>query len=512
MRRVLNYPVAVLALSLFLVAACEPWTVDEIPNSGTGNAISSGTILLQDPPRPSIQLDFSMLPQHLDSLIQEPAFDDELPEVDLSFDGFVLEAPHGIAHLGTYPACFNARGSSIDTRSYFETRLLEYGVTAPEGGYSRAVPFPRYDSCRLFAVKTAEGHYALFLHVATSISAYDRMLFFWIYREDGKRVFLSTDPARLQKGRLNALAWSPDSKTLAQAASAGIYLDDAEALKQQSYIHTESEVHSLAFHPVNGTLAWGGCDPIVRLVDVSTGDQVLSLDGHTGCVTHIVFSPDGGILATGTSEGSIRVWDAETGRSLRRMVGLEGRVLMDLTFTPDALALAAAFMATRGRYDTSTLRVWEVKTGELILDTVGPDPDNLLDAGREHPPGYVNPGPALGVDLSPDGLTLAAFNWNGTVQLWDVSSGQLLNALQARVDRVTKIAFNFDGSILAIGSESGDIALQDAKTGELVQILEGGIGGVANIALSPDGNLLASGLGLVSLWDISSGKLLGNLK
>lgn len=193
MKQVKSYPIITLVLILFLLAACESWTEDEIPNSVTAKEIRSGTIRMQDPPKPSIQLDFSMLPQLLDPQMQMPDSDGVLPEVDLSFDGFVLKAPHGIIDLGTYPACFSR---SADTRAYFETLFLEYEVIAPEGGYSRAIPFPRYEGCRLFAVKTAEGHYALFLHVETSVSAYDRMLFFWIYRGDGERVFLSEDPAR----------------------------------------------------------------------------------------------------------------------------------------------------------------------------------------------------------------------------------------------------------------------------------------------------------------------------
>jgi WD40 repeat protein len=98
------------------------------------------------------------------------------------------------------------------------------------------------------------------------------------------------------------------------------------------------------------------------------------------------------------------------------------------------------------------------------------------------------------------------------VWIWDVSSGRLLNAVQAGLDQVRKIAFNNDGSIIAIGSASEDIVLHDVETGQHIQLLERGIGRVANLSFSPEGDMLTSGAGLVSLWDVESGRLLGNLK
>jgi WD40 repeat protein len=61
-------------------------------------------------------------------------------------------------------------------------------------------------------------------------------------------------------------------------------------------------------------LASGGADKTVKLWDLATGQEVLSLKGHARRVNSISFSSDGNRLASGTDlgEGAVRVWEAAT--------------------------------------------------------------------------------------------------------------------------------------------------------------------------------------------------------
>lgn len=57
----------------------------------------------------------------------------------------------------------------------------------------------------------------------------------------------------------------------------------------------------------------GGVDSTVKLWDVTTGQELLTLKGHAGNVTSVAFSPDGKRLATGSIDSTVKLWDAPTG-------------------------------------------------------------------------------------------------------------------------------------------------------------------------------------------------------
>jgi WD40 repeat protein len=55
----------------------------------------------------------------------------------------------------------------------------------------------------------------------------------------------------------------------------------------------KGRVCALAYAPDGRTLASGGNDRRVRLWDAATGSERLALQGHPACVYALAFSPDG---------------------------------------------------------------------------------------------------------------------------------------------------------------------------------------------------------------------------
>jgi WD40 repeat protein len=53
----------------------------------------------------------------------------------------------------------------------------------------------------------------------------------------------------------------------------------------------------------------GGLDGTLKVWDLATGQEVLSLAGHTTGITFLGFTPDGGSLITGDDDGVVKVWD-----------------------------------------------------------------------------------------------------------------------------------------------------------------------------------------------------------
>ena len=86
----------------------------------------------------------------------------------------------------------------------------------------------------------------------------------------------------------------------------------------------------------------------MKVWDAQTGQELLTLKGHTGMAPSVAFSPDGKRLASSLAGGHrrVKVWDAQTGQELLTLKGHTGRV-RSVAFSPDGKRLASAVRRTR---------------------------------------------------------------------------------------------------------------------------------------------------------------------
>jgi len=84
--------------------------------------------------------------------------------------------------------------------------------------------------------------------------------------------------------------------------------------------------------------------------------------------------------------------------------------------------------------------------------------------------GWVN-----AVAFSPDGSLLASASWDGTVRLWNPTTGQEVQKLEGHTDSVRAVAFSPDGSLLASASWDETVRLWNPTTGQEVQKFESGM-------------------------------------
>ena len=285
---------------------------------------------------------------------------------------------------------------------------------------------------------------------------------------------------------VNSIAFSPDGNTIATGSNHGLQLWDVTTGSLRNTIEHAGWVNSVAFSPDGNTIATGGYHNTVRLWDANTGTLRNTLTGHTDFVYSVAFSPDGNMIATGSGDNTVRLWDTNTATLRNTLTGHRSPVF-SVAFSPDGNTIAS------GSLD-NTVRLWDTNTATLR---------NTLE----------HTGEVTSVAFSPDGNTIATGSSDDTVRLWDANTGTLRNTLTGHTSGVTSVAFSPDGNTLASGGGDGTVRLWDANTATLQNILTGHTGWVESVAYSPDGNTLASGNSdrTVRLWDANTGTLRNTL-
>ena len=349
--------------------------------------------------------------------------------------------------------------------------------------------------------------------------------------------------ARLGKGSISEIAFSPDGKLLAVAGGIGIWLYDAQTNKELGLFtrHT-GYIFSIAFSPDGKILAGGSSDNTIRFWEVASGSHLRTLTGHTSWVSSVVFSPDGKIFAGGSSDNTIWFWDAETGSHLRTLTG-HTDYISRIAFCPDGKTLASM---SRGK--DKTIRLWDVKTGahfrtltrqELVYNfyvniVFSPDGQTLMDMSSDR---ITLLNTRTGAHLwtitsgvrawfnsavfSPDGQTLAVGIPNFTVELWDARTGEPKNTFVADTvvsledisspsSGIRSVVFSPDGQTLVGVKTDETIWFWEVASGAHLRTLTGHTDSVSSVAFSPDGQVITSDSenGFARLWDVRTGSLL----
>ena len=302
----------------------------------------------------------------------------------------------------------------------------------------------------------------------------------WNLPEDAK--------ARLGKGDVTDIQYSPDGKFLAVASDIGIWLYDVTVHQEVSLITGgTSGVLRLAFSPDGRILASGNSDSTITLHDRITETQKTLIGHTTDYIRSIAFSPDGKTIASGGHRGPILLWDAITGEAKYTLPN-DSDWAIKLSFTPDEGTLVSVSWDDK-------IRLWNSDTGEH-KKTFAMHPDCSSSTG------------GVAAAFSPDGKTIAIGSSNGTIYLHDLNTGELKMILSEHKDHVANLAFSPDGKILATSSfEDETIHLWDVHTGQHKLILTGHTRYVWGLAFSPDGKTLvsSSGDGTIRFWDARTG-------
>ena len=295
-----------------------------------------------------------------------------------------------------------------------------------------------------------------------------------------------------------AVAWSPDGTSLAVSAGDNIHLYRADNWERITSLSVGALTHSLDFSPQGGWLAAGSRDGKLRLwkvADLLAGQAaapVLTMLAHKKGVNGVVFSPDGQRLATGGNDAVARFWDPARGTLTGMTIGGSFAV-PSISFTPDGAILAVVNgdkvrlrevgserITGTFQADASLYQVVFSPDGRLLAATGS---DNLIRiwqvgqayrTGQEH---YPEPLLFFGHDgaagtfralvwkaiFSPEGRLLVSAGGDGTVRLWEVASGKLLETYWVHPGGATCLSLRPDGSRLASGGLDGSVKIWEVR-------------------------------------------------
>jgi WD40 repeat protein/tRNA A-37 threonylcarbamoyl transferase component Bud32 len=285
-------------------------------------------------------------------------------------------------------------------------------------------------------------------------------------------------------GRLLVASHSP---LPGDPTKAGVRLWDLETGRVASPFPWETgNLRCLVFSPDRRHLATAGLEPVVAVWDAAGKDKLRTLQAPGDAVLSLAFSQAGRRIAAGTvtagrkgagPKGAVRVWEVSTGKEVLTVQEMPSPVVR-LAFSPDGRRLALPMIDPRALDQSGEVKVWDLENGP------GPAGAPLT---LRWPAGAI-----VGVAFSPDGTRLAGASLDGTVPLWDVGTGAVVRTLRGHTNPVICVAYSPDGSRLASAGGDRVVKLWDPATGHEALTLRGRNAVFLVVAFSPDGRQLAA--------------------
>lgn len=274
----------------------------------------------------------------------------------------------------------------------------------------------------------------------------------------------------------------------------------------QHFTTHNGSVFAISCHPTEPLAVSGGEDDLGYIWDITDGEVIVKLTGHTDSVCSASFSSDGQMVATGGMDGRVRIWrrvGTVNFRNWEFLTELQGPdEVIWLRWHPRGTILLA------GSND-STVWLWQLPSGNTMQVFAG------------------HSGPVQCGEFTPDGKRIVTASEDGTLMYWDPRSSTPLFKLSpedARFDleNITSLAINASSTLAVVGGTSGSVRVVSLSKGEVVGALGGHAEGesieavqfvdLAGTGSSPGVVVTGGTDGKACIWDLTTMRLRATLE
>lgn len=260
---------------------------------------------------------------------------------------------------------------------------------------------------------------------------------------------------------------------------------------------------AVAWSPDGTKLAAGGTEGL-RVIEVATWQDLPGFAGSSPPVYDLAWSPDGSQIAVAENTKT-RIWDANNAQVVLEYEE-QFPVAQAIAWSPDGLMIAGASYsdglhiwstlnadlvsknAARDLYDLAwnpdsnqvvtgggaAIEIWDVSTANLLVQWFG--------HGHE----------VITVAWSPDGSKIATGSLDNTVKIWDAFTQQELFTFSEHTRQILSISWSPDNTKIASAGIDGSIRIEDVISGETIQVIQAHAV-ISSVAFSPEGSFLAYG-------------------
>ena len=273
-----------------------------------------------------------------------------------------------------------------------------------------------------------------------------------------------------------------------------------------------------------------GGQSLLRVLDSSTGAEMVSFGGNITSVTDLALSADGKTLAAVTNATTaaghvLRLWASDAPEP-QAVLWTSGNRIRNVCFSPNGKYVAEAVLL-------GLVVVWDVQShaevarfqGQPVVHALAfsPNGDWLAESGKQIVMHRVDnwrssrsiptSSEAQAIVFSQDGRRIIAVLSDGSM-VWLATAdgtGTPLNSVRRSPSgSQTMVAMSSDGIALAIGSDRGSSVVSTAD-GKVLSALNGAFGGTATaVAFQPGTRIVAlAGVdGVVRMFDADTARLL----